>query len=196
MALQREEALRLLEKYMEGETSIEEERLITEFLESEEADEEFDDYKLMFEGLQCGAPLFSDDELDEIAASLPVVKPARQMTWFTIGKWMAAACVVALAFYIGTQTAELPTTEVRTEYITKLVEHHDTVVVEKPVTVTKYVTKYVAQQATATTETPSSLADIDLEEQVNSLIEDFDIEKEIRNFDKEMNNFSEMDLSL
>ena len=171
MTLQKEEAIRLLDKFMEGATSLEEERLIAQFLQSEEAGEEFADYKLMFDTFATGQPSFSEEELNDIASLPAVLVPRRASKWLTIGKWTAVACLVVLSFFIGTRISETSPTETETKYITQTVTH--------------------------TTDIASgTLAHSDIEEEMNTLIEDFDLEKEIRDFNNDINNFSDLELSL
>ena len=196
MTLQKEEAIRLLDKFMEGATSLEEERLIAQFLQSEEAGEEFADYKLMFDTFATGQPSFSEEELNDIASLPAVLVPRRASKWLTIGKWTAVACLVVLSFFIGTRISETSPTETETKYITQTVTQTDTVFVEKPIEVTKYITKNMAQKEQTTDIASGTLAHSDIEEEMNMLIEDFDLEKEIRDFNNDINNFSDLELSL
>ncbi len=139
------ELRRLLQMFMDGTTSIEQENMLAEYFRNNDVDAEFADYKTMF-------AVFDSDELAQ-AEELPMPttnqteEKQKPETLKLLFKFTAIAASIAIAFFAGMQfagkdgepshthaekIAATTVSETRTEVKT------DTVFVEKLVTQTDY----------------------------------------------------------
>lgn len=91
----------LIEKFMAGRTSLEEERLLDDYFRTEEVPEEWADYQKMFAYFDDGMP----SDLSQHTRSVSHKRP-----WI----WMAAACIVLLitsGTYLYTRQSRVTETE-------------------------------------------------------------------------------------
>ena len=83
----------LLDKFMEGQTTENEEQMLSEFFAtSEDIPAEWMPYKEMFQSFKADAYDFSEAELDEMLQP----KPAKKSRIISIWPWLSAACVAAV----------------------------------------------------------------------------------------------------
>ena len=71
MTTNKEDIRRLLDLYMEGKTSLEEEALLMEYFRSPDADKDFADFKTMFNQFDEGEPSFTEEEQERWMQSCP-----------------------------------------------------------------------------------------------------------------------------
>ncbi len=77
MTTNKEDIRRLLDLYMEGKTSLEEEALLMEYFRSPDADKDFADFKTMFNQFDEGEPSFTEEETGEVDAVMPTGSSTR-----------------------------------------------------------------------------------------------------------------------
>ena len=99
----------LLDKFMDGTTTLEEEDILRDYLLGDNVPDEWHDYRLLFQ---------------EIEAMKPQTKPRRH--WL---RWSAAAAVVAFVLFAATQSQRTEQAEVQQE---RLVTQTDTTTVLRP----------------------------------------------------------------
>ena len=157
MTTNKEDIRRLLDLYMEGKTSLEEEALLMEYFRSPDADKDFADFKTMFDQFDEGEPSFTEEEQErwmqsypseEIPGSsalqtVPPMQPKRiSRTGYIAVRWIAAASVSAVCFFLGTtvsrKEATQPTNSISMPptVLTEVKWKTDTVFIEKPVPTT------------------------------------------------------------
>ena len=115
MTERKEDIRRLLDRYMAGDTTLEEEARLADYFRSPGADKEFAAFRDMFSLFDQGEPSFPEQEMDkwiEDAQSpksaphrdkrLPAATPLRRTARFAIGL-AAAASIAAVSFYLGNQ---------------------------------------------------------------------------------------------
>ncbi len=157
MTTNKEDIRRLLDLYMEGKTSLEEEALLMEYFRSPDADKDFADFKTMFNQFDEGEPSFTEEEQErwmqsypseEIPGSsalqtVPPMQPKRiSRTGYIAVRWIAAASVSAACFFLGTtvsrKEATQPTNSISMPptVLTEVKWKTDTVFIEKPVPTT------------------------------------------------------------
>ena len=157
MTTNKEDIRRLLDLYMEGKTSLEEEALLMEYFRSPDADKDFADFKTMFNQFDEGEPSFTEEEqerwmqscppeatptLFDLQAILPAHPKHIHCTRQTFIRWIAVASIAAACFFLGTTVSRkgsytaykfhLHAPTVLTEVKWKT----DTVFIEKPVPTT------------------------------------------------------------
>lgn len=157
MTTNKEDIRRLLDLYMEGKTSLEEEALLTEYFRSPDADKDFADFKTMFNQFDEGEPSFTEEELEAWTQSCPPeaapvssdlqavlsTQPKRiRRTGQTAVRWIAAASIAAVCFFLGTTVSRKDATQPETSrptsttVLTEVKWKTDTVFIEKPVPTT------------------------------------------------------------
>lgn len=154
MTTNKEDIRRWLDLYMEGKTSLEEEALLTEYFRSPDADKDFADFKTMFNRFDEGEPSFTEEEqerwmqscpLEEIPGSsalqtVPPTQPKRiSRTGYIAVRWIAAASVAAVCFFLGTTVSRKEAAQstnsipMSPTVLTEVKWKTDTVFIEKPV---------------------------------------------------------------
>lgn len=157
MTTNKEDIRRLLDLYMEGKTSLEEEALLMEYFRSPDADKDFADFKTMFNQFDEGEPSFTEEEQERWMQScppeaapdssalqtVPPMQPKRiSRTGYIAVRWIAAASVSAVCFFLGTtvsrKEATQPTNSISMPptVLTEVKWKTDTVFIEKPVPTT------------------------------------------------------------
>lgn len=159
--MQKEEIRRLLDLYMEGETSREEEVRLAEYFRSDSVDDEFADVKDLFALPGTEVPFVSEKELDAwsaeagmhetraeeaqlTAAPMPADRPTRFR--HIVLRLAVAASIAAVAFFIGRQARPEQEVLTRTVTQTELRWKTDTVVIEKKIPVREIITVRVPVQ--------------------------------------------------
>ena len=157
MTTNKEDIRRLLDLYMEGKTSLEEEALLMEYFRSPDADKDFADFKTMFNQFDEGEPSFTEEEQERWMQSCPpeaapdssdlqAILPAHpkhiHCTRQTFIRWIAVASIAAACFFLGTtvsrKEATQPTNSISMPptVLTEVKWKTDTVFIEKPVPTT------------------------------------------------------------
>lgn len=158
MAERKEDIRHLLDRYMAGETSLEEEARLAAYFRSPNADKDFAAFREMFSLFDQGEPSFSEQETNgwtqdgqhQKTVSTPQkthpLSRLRRTARLVIGL-TAAASIAAVSFHLGTILPEhhirpqMPVPpEVRTVTLTQVKWRTDTVYIEKLVTVHPTVT--------------------------------------------------------
>lgn len=149
-ALHKEDIRRLLDLYMEGGTSREEEARLAEYFRSGKADAEFAEFGPLFAMPESNVPFVSEKDLDTWAAEaglnettgepaatvpMPTADKPDHNAWRIFRRLAVAASIAIIAFFIGRHAR--PEQEIRTRTITqtKLEWKTDTLVIEKEVPV-------------------------------------------------------------
>lgn len=198
----KEELRRLLQLFMDGATSLEEEAQLAEYFRTHEVDDEFADYRDMFLVFESGElapevtlPTPEPVAVDEVEASPAIVpKPTRRIVPLML-RYAAMAASVAAAFFVGMQFAPdepAPLVAVATPEVRTVVKT-DTVYVEK------YIVQTVKEQVPtdiAPTPQPTDLAQTVTpmlygitDEEVRALQED--VEREFERMTREMDLFQQ-----
>lgn len=154
MTTNKEDIRRWLDLYMEGKTSLEEEALLTEYFRSPDADKDFADFKNMFDRFDEGEPSFTEEELEawtqscpqeaapvssDLQAVLPTQPKRIRRTGRTAVRWIAAASVAAVCFFLGTTVSRKEAAQstnsipMSPTVLTEVKWKTDTVFIEKPV---------------------------------------------------------------
>ena len=157
MTTNKEDIRRLLDLYMEGKTSLEEEALLMEYFRSPDADKDFADFKTMFNQFDEGEPSFTEEEQERWMQSCPpeaapdsfdlqAILPAHpkhiHCTRQAFIRWIAVASIAAACFFLGTtvsrKEATQPTNSISMPptVLTEVKWKTDTVFIEKPVPTT------------------------------------------------------------
>ncbi len=148
MTTEREEIRRLLDLFMEGQTTTEQEIALAEYFRRDDTSDEFVEAREMFRMFDAGEPSFSDDEMDgwtqPNVVSMPVMEK-KSKSGFSIRsivvRLSVAASIAVAFFFVGRMFA--PTViERHTDVVTEVKWKTDTLMVEKIVTVTE--TKRIA----------------------------------------------------
>ncbi len=148
MTTEREEIRRLLDLFMEGQTTTGQEAVLAEYFRRDDTPEEFAEAREMFRMFDAGEPSFSDDEMDgwtrENVLPMPVVEknPKKAFNLRTIVLRLSVAASIAVAFFFVGRMFAPTVVERQTDVITEVKWKTDTVTVEKIVTVTE--TKRIA----------------------------------------------------
>jgi hypothetical protein len=147
-----DEIKRLIDRYMEGETSIEEQDRLARFFRSSDIPEELKPYQAMFDTLSVPIEEPSVAEVDAFALAngVKVKEQSKIVPMFL--KIASVAAVVALVFlmgyHIGGNRQKVPTVAqvpvMKEKVIRQVSVVKDTVVIERPVVVRKTITKEVA----------------------------------------------------
>ena len=198
----KEELRRLLQLFMDGATSLEEEAQLAEYFRTHEVDDEFADYRDMFLVFESGElapevtlPTPEPVAVDEVEASPAIApKPTRRIVPLML-RYAAVAASVAVAFFVGMQFApdeSAPLVAVATPEVRTVVKT-DTVYVEK------YIVQTVKEQVPtdiAPTPQPTDLAQTVApmlygitDEEVRALQED--VEREFERMTREMDLFQQ-----
>ncbi|MCM1313674.1 MAG: hypothetical protein NC206_11245 [Bacteroides sp.] len=146
----------LLARYLDGETSVEEQNVITEYLQSEDVPEELLIYKEMFGMLSCPQDVPSDDELKAFAASNglelreDIQESSRRTVWMLpFVKYAGIAAASVILFVLGYSVGNRKPAEIKEVEKERIVEvtkmQHDTVTV----TVEKVIYRSIAEAQTA-----------------------------------------------
>ena len=150
MTERKEDIRRLLDRYMAGDTSLEEEARLTAYFRSPDADKEFAAFREMFALFDQGEPSFPPQEMASWIGNGPDTprmrrqqRPAPSRTrrrTARLAAGLSAAALAAVSFYLGRAVPAHETTsptpappEVRTVTLTQVKWRTDTVYVEKPV---------------------------------------------------------------
>lgn len=142
----------LLQKFMEGETTQEELRTLTDFFRGKNVPNEWSDYKLLFEPETQELLSFTEKEIDNIATQPIEIEPQRNkktnrmLLWL---KYTGIAAAILFAFFFGRMNGQLENTVPQMsaripETVTDII--HDTVYIEKPVIVKETVPVYISKQ--------------------------------------------------
>ncbi len=148
MTTEREEIRRLLDLFMEGQATTEQETVLAEYFRRDDTPEEFAEAREMFRMFDAGEPSFFDDEMDgwmqENVVPMPVVeqKPKKVLSLRTLVVRLSVAASIAVAFFFVGRMFAPTVVERHTDVITEVKWKTDTVTVEKIVTVTE--TKRIA----------------------------------------------------
>lgn len=144
---------RLIDHYMNGETSIEEQDILTEFFRSSHIPEELKPYKAMFDILSEAIPEPSDEEVDAFALSNNVRIRGRARIAPLFLKIASVAAVVIFVFLMGycwgkrndatPVVAQSPA--VKERIVKQVCVVKDTVMIDRPVIVHKTIVKQVAE---------------------------------------------------
>ncbi len=151
MTTNKEHIGRLLDLYMEGKTSLEEEALLAEYFRSPDADKGFADFKTMFNRFDEGEPSFTEEEQERWMQTFPTgiihgsavpqalspTRPKRTRRARLAARWIAAASVAAVCFFLGAtvsrKEAATKSVPVSPAVLTEVKWKTDTVFIEKPV---------------------------------------------------------------
>ena len=154
MTERKEDIRRLLDRYMAGDTTLEEEARLADYFRSPGADKEFAAFRNMFSLFNQGEPSFPEQEMDKWIEDvqspksaphrdkrLPAATPLRRTARFAIGL-AAAASIAAVSFYLGTRAPEHRAStqtpappEIQTVTLTQVKWHTDTVYIEKTIVI-------------------------------------------------------------
>lgn len=205
----KEELLQLLQLFMDGGTSLEQEAALADYFRTNEVDDELADYRDMFLVFESGelAPTFELPVSEPIAEEkpqepVPIVtgqKPRSRIVPLIV-RYTAIAASVAAAFFIGMRfsaTESTPTADPGTLIATATPEVK-TVVKTDTVYVEKYIVQTVKEPAPTT---PSAPQPADLAQATPSIFYDItdeqlldmqqDIEQEFERMTREMDLFEQ-----
>ena len=143
---------RLIDQYMNGETSIEEQDILAEFFRSPDIPEELKPYKDMFDILSEPITEPSDEEVDAFALANNVKIRGRARIVPMFLKIASVAAVVVFVFLIGycwgrksdTTQAVAQSPVIKERIVKQVCVVKDTVMIERPVIVQKTIVKQVA----------------------------------------------------
>ena len=143
---------RLIDRYMNGETSIEEQDILAEFFRSPDIPEELKPYKAMFDILSEPIIEPSDEEVDAFALANSVKIRGRARIAPMFLKVASVAAVVVFVFLMGycwgrkndsaPVVAQSPV--IKERIVKQVCVVKDTVMIERPVIVQKTIVKQVA----------------------------------------------------
>lgn len=206
----KEELLQLLQLFMGGGTSLEQEAALADYFRTNEVDDELADYRDMFLVFESGelAPTFELPVSEPIAEEkpqepVPIVtgQKSRSRIVPLIVRYTAIAASVAAAFFIGMRfsaTDSTPTTADPGTLIATATPEVKTVVKTDTVYVEKYIVQTVREPAPTT---PSAPQPADLAQATPSIFYDItdeqlldmqqDIEQEFERMTREMDLFEQ-----
>lgn len=207
----KEELRRLLQLFMDGGTSLEEEALLAEYFRTHEVDDEFADYRDMFLVFDSGelAPTFDlpvpepvVEEKPHEAAPLPTGQKSRSRIVPLIVRYTAVAASLAAAFFIGMRfsatdvtptTADPGTLMATATPEVKTIVKTDTVYIEKHIvhTVKETIPTNIAPtpQPTELAQTITPMLYGITDEEVRALQED--VEREFERMTREIDLFQQ-----
>lgn len=206
----KEELHRLLQLFMDGGTSLEQEAALADYFRTNEVDDELADYRDMFLVFESGelAPTFELPVSEPIAEEKPQEpvpiatgqKPRSRIVPLIV-RYTAIAASVAAAFFIGMRfsaTDSTPTTADPGTLIATATSEVKTVVKTDTVYVEKYIVQTVKEPAPTT---PSAPQPADLAQATPSIFYDItdeqlhdmqqDIEQEFERMTREMDLFEQ-----
>jgi hypothetical protein len=146
---------RLIDQYMNGETSIEEQGILAEFFRSSHIPEELKYYKTMFDVLSEPITEPSDEELDAFALANNIKIRGRAKLAPMFFKIVSVAAIAVFVFLIGycfgKRSDSIPVITqvpaIRERIVKQICIVKDTVMIERPVIVKKMIIKQVADNS-------------------------------------------------
>lgn len=144
---------KLIDRYMNGETSIREQDILAEFFSSSDIPDELKPYRAMFDMLSEPIPQPSDEEIDAFALANNVKIRGRAKVAQMFLKIASVAAVVAFVFLIGycwgrkneSKPVVAQSPAVKERIIKQVCIVKDTVMIERPVIIKKTIVKQVAE---------------------------------------------------
>ena len=144
---------KLIDRYMNGETSIREQDILAEFFSSSDIPDELKPYRAMFDTLSEPISQPSDEEIDGFALANCIKIRERAKVVPMLLKIASVAAVVAFVFLIGycwgrkydSKPVVAQSPAVKERIIKQVCIVKDTVMIERPVIIKKTIVKQVAE---------------------------------------------------